>query len=173
MTSATPPDGFIEALTRHQPALEAFCRIHVARREDVAEVLQAACVRIWQKSADWEAGTDFLPWAFTVTRFVILSHIRDRMRDRLVLDEDVVSAMSAESAEAAAGYDRRRERLEHCLGRLGAEQRALLASHYLEGRSLASLAESAGRSRSALKMQLLRLRAQLAECIGRKFEKPA
>lgn len=173
MTSRPPQNGFIEALTRHQPALEAFCRIHVARREDVAEVLQAACVRLWEKSADWDAGTDFLPWAFTVTRFVILSHIRDQMRDRLVLDEEVVLAMSADSPEAAAGYDRRRERLDHCLGKLGAEQRALLSSHYLEGRSLASLAESAGRSRSALKMQLLRLRAQLAECVGRQSDNPA
>jgi len=167
MTSRHSQNAFIEALTRHQPALEAFCRAHLARREDVAEVLQAASVRLWEKSADWDTSTDFLPWAFTVTRYVVLSHVRDRMRDRLVLDEDVVMAISADSEEAARDYDGRRERLELCLRRLGSEERSLLSSHYLEGRSLASLAESTGRTRSALKMRLLRLRIQLVECIGR------
>ena len=76
-------------------------------------------------------------------------------------------AISADSEEAARDYDGRRERLELCLRRLGSEERSLLSSHYLEGRSLASLAESTGRTRSALKMRLLRLRIQLVECIGR------
>ena len=57
---------FIEALTRHQPALEAFCHANLANREDAQEVLQATCVKLWQKSADWDPNTDFLPWAFTV-----------------------------------------------------------------------------------------------------------
>ena len=57
---------FIEALTRHQPALEAYCHANLAKREDAQEVLQATCVKLWQKSADWDPNTDFLPWAFTV-----------------------------------------------------------------------------------------------------------
>ena len=39
---------FIEALTRHQPALEAFCHANLANREDAREVLQATCVKLWQ-----------------------------------------------------------------------------------------------------------------------------
>ena len=68
---------FIEALTRHQPALEAFCYANIARREDAQEVLQATCVKLWQKASDWDQETAFLPWAFTVARYVALSHLRD------------------------------------------------------------------------------------------------
>lgn len=167
MSSRPPQTLFIEALTRHQPALEAFCRIQLARREDVAEVLQAACVRLWEKSAEWDPAREFLPWAFTVTRFVILSHVRDRMRDRLVLDEDVVQAMASEAEDASVGYARRRERLATCLEKLGSQPRELLSEHYLRGRPLSEMAAATGRTRSALKMQLLRLRAQLAACIDR------
>lgn len=173
MSSQHPQNRFIEALTRHQPALEAFCRAHVARGGDVAEVLQAASVRLWQKSAEWDSATEFLPWAFTVTRFVILSHVRDRMRDRLVLDDDVVQAMTAEVEDAAARYGPRRERLASCLEKLGPEPRQLLSEHYLQGRSLAELAAVTGLSRSGLKMRLLRLRAQLAACIERPERGPA
>jgi RNA polymerase sigma-70 factor (ECF subfamily) len=44
--------------------------------------LQATCVKLWEKSGEWDPTTEFLPWAFSVARFTVLSHLRDRMRDR-------------------------------------------------------------------------------------------
>ncbi len=41
MTSSQDDNRFIEALTRHQAALEAFCHANLANREDAREVLQA------------------------------------------------------------------------------------------------------------------------------------
>lgn len=35
-------------------------------------------------------------------RFTVLSHLRDRMRDRLIFDEDVVQAMTGEPEAAVA-----------------------------------------------------------------------
>lgn len=90
MASTFNETRFIEALTRHQPALDAFCHAQLVRRQDVQEALQATCVKLWEKSGDWDPATEFLPWAFSVARFTVLSHLRDRMRDRLVFDEDVV-----------------------------------------------------------------------------------
>ena len=101
MTPSQDDTRFIEALTRHQAALEAFCHANLANREDAREVLQATCVKLWQKAADWNPDTEFLPWAFTVARFTILSHYRDQKRDRLVFDEDVIKAMADEIEEAA------------------------------------------------------------------------
>ena len=156
---------FIEALTRHQPALEAFCHAKVARHEDAREVLQATCVKLWQKAAEWDPDTPFLPWAFAVARFVALSHIRDRMRDRLVFDEDVMLAMADETEEAALIFAERREALAACLEHLKPEQRGLLHAHYIAGQGVRDLAQSANRSASAIKMTLLRLRLQLHQCI--------
>ncbi|MBX7211678.1 MAG: sigma-70 family RNA polymerase sigma factor [Verrucomicrobiaceae bacterium] len=161
---------FIEELTWHQPALEAFCHANVARREDAREVLQATCVKLWEKAAEWRTDSAFLPWAFTVARFVALSHLRDRMRDRLVLDEDVVLAMADETADAAAAFSERREALEICLGRVKAEQRGLLHAHYLEGRSVRDLSQATGRGESAIKMSLLRLRQLLSQCIEQQLQ---
>jgi len=160
---------FIEALTRHQPALEAFCHANLANREDARDVLQATCVMLWQKASDWNPQTEFLPWAFTVARFTVLSHSRDRMRDRLVFDEDVVLAMASETEAAANDFDDRREALRHCLQKLSADQRGLLQDHYIVGRSLADIAEATRRGLSAVKMTLLRLRQQLSECIERQM----
>lgn len=160
---------FIEALTRHQPALEAFCHANLANREDAREVMQATCVKLWQKAADWNSDTEFLPWAFTVARFTILSHYRDQQRDRLVFDEDVVQAMADKIEEAATAFDDRCEALARCMKKLNQRQRALLHDHYTVSQSLREIAEASGRSLSAVKMTLLRIRQQLSACIELKM----
>lgn len=160
---------FIEALTRYQPALEAFCHANLANREDAREVLQATCVKLWQKAADWDPDTEFLPWAFTVARFTILSHYRDQKRDRLVFDEDVIQMMADDIEKAAITYDHRREALAKCVKKLDQRQKALLHNHYSVSQSLREIAEASGRSLSAVKMTLLRIRQQLSSCIEREM----
>jgi RNA polymerase sigma-70 factor (ECF subfamily) len=160
---------FIAALTRHQPALEAFCHAQLANRQDAQEALQATCVKLWEKAAEWDAATEFLPWAFAVARFTVLSIVRDRMRDRLVFDGDVVLAMAQETETMAVEFEERREALGNCMQRLKAEQRGILHAHYLTGRTVREIANSTQRSESAVKMILLRLREQLSECIQRQI----
>ena len=169
MASTFDETKFIEALTRHQPALEAFCHAKLARRQDVQEALQLTCVKLWEKSGEWDPETEFLPWAFAVARFTVLSHIRDRMRDRLVFDEDVVLAMADDTETAASQFQDRHMALGACLEKLKSEQRNLLQEHYIVGRSVRELSVATGRSESAVKMILLRLREQLSACIERQL----
>lgn len=161
---------FIEALTRHQPALEAYCHANLANREEAREVLQATCVKLWQMAADWDPETEFLPWAFTVARFTTLSRYRDQKRDRLVFDEDVILAMAENTADVATAFDERREALAKCVKKLDQKQTALLHDHYTANQSLREIAEASGRGLSAVKMTLLRIRQQLSACIERQME---
>jgi len=96
----------------------------------------------------------------------VLSHIRDQMRDRLIFDEDVVLAMADETETAAAKFEDRREALGTCLQKLKLDQRDLLQEHYIAGHSVRELSVAKGRSESAVKMILLRLRQQLSACIN-------
>jgi RNA polymerase sigma-70 factor (ECF subfamily) len=164
---------FIAALTRHQPALAAFCHAQLANRQDAQEALQTTCVKLWDKAAEWNPETEFLPWAFAVARFTILSHIRDRMRDRLVFDADVLEAMTPDTEKMSAQFEERRQALGNCLEKLKAEQRDILQSHYLTGRTVREIAEATQRSESAVKMTLLRLREQLSDCIQRQIRPSA
>lgn len=167
----TPDSRFIEAITRHQPVLEAFCHANLARREDAWEVLQETNLKLWQKSSDWNPDTEFLPWAFAVARFTILSHFRDLSRDRLVFDPDVIESMAAETESIASELPERQEALGHCLKKLTPEQRVLLHAHYTEGLQLREIARTTQRSESAVKMNLLRLRHTLGDCIQLQLQK--
>lgn len=160
-----PDSRFIEALTFHQPVLEAFCHANLARREDAWEVLQQTNVKLWEKSSAWNPETEFLPWAFAVARFTMLAFFRDKMRDRLVFDVDVIDSMAADTETAASELPERQEALGRCLEKLTAEQRRLLHAHYTDGRPLREIAQDSRRSESAVKMALFRLRHSLADCI--------
>lgn len=165
--SAHQQTRFIEALTRHQPALEAFCHANLGDRDEAREALQSTSVKLWEKVADWNPETEFLPWAFAVARFTILSMVRDKMRDRLVFDQDVVLAMAGETEAAASEFPERREALRSCMDKLKDEQRELVHSHYIGGRTLKEIAAAMQRSESAIKMTMQRLRQQLSQCIQR------
>jgi RNA polymerase sigma-70 factor (ECF subfamily) len=160
-----PDSRFIEALTFHQPVLEAYCHANLARREDAWEVLQQTNLKLWEKSSAWDPESEFLPWAFAVARFTMLAFFRDKMRDRLVFDADVMESMATETESAASELPERQEALGNCLKKLTAEQRGLLHAHYNQGRPLREIAKASRRSESAVKMTMLRLRHSLADCI--------
>lgn len=168
--SSVPDSRFIEALTRYQPVLAAFCHAQLANRADAGDVLQETNLKLWEKSATWDPETSFLPWAYTVARYTILSHVRDRMREKLVFDSDVVELMGADCESAASDLPVRQEALGQCLQRLDASQRALLRDHYVGGRSLRDLASAQGRTEGSLKMLMMRLRQQLGSCIDRNLK---
>ena len=93
----------------------------------------------------------------------------DQKRDRLVFDEDVIKAMADEVEEAATAFDTRREALAKCMKKLDQRQRGLLHDHYTVSQSLREIAKASGRSLSAVKMSLLRIRQQLSACIEREI----
>lgn len=170
--SQHPPDSrFIEAITRHQPVLEAFCHANLARREDAWEVLQKTNLKLWHKASDWDPETEFLPWAFAVARFTILSHFRDLSRDRLIFDSDVIHSMAAETECFASELHERRIALGNCLEKLSPEHRSLLDAHYHQGKSLKQIAAESRRGESAMKMIMLRLRRSLGDCIQQQLAK--
>lgn len=170
MTPLVDESRFIEALTRHQPVLEAFCHASLANRHDAREVLQRTNIKLWEKASDWNPDTEFLPWAFAVARFTLLSFHRDQVRERLVFDEEVTLAMADEAATFAVELPARREALGICLKKLLPAQRELLDAHYATGHSIREIAESSGKSASAIKMTLLRLREALSRCITSQLE---
>jgi RNA polymerase sigma-70 factor (ECF subfamily) len=166
---ALPGDQFISALTEHQAALRGYCQAALGSGEEAKEALQRTNIVLWKKASDWDANTPFLRWALRVARFEVLATIRDKQRERLVFDADVVELMADDTVIEAETQPARREALEHCLSRLKAEHRELLSAHYALGKSVREIAELRGQGLSAIKGMMLRLRRTLAGCIERRL----
>ena len=100
-----PPQG-LRLTPRHYAYLKisegcnhrcTFCIIPSMRgnlvSRPIGEVMQEAAVVLWRKFAELSAIEDFRRWAFGVAKFKALAFVRDRMRDRLVFDEDVMELL--------------------------------------------------------------------------------
>ena len=79
--------------------------------------------------------------------------------------------MASDTELYASQLPERQQALGICLAKLNPDQRGLLHAHYTEGRQLREIARSTHRSESAVKMNLLRLRHALGDCIQLQLRK--
>lgn len=166
MSSARESDDqFVQEIARNQLALNAYCRARILNVDDAAEVLQQVNLKLWEKRNDWNPTTEFLPWAFTVARYTVLTFFRDSSRDRHVFDSDVCELMAQPSEAAVDDAENRSRALQECLKMVPAKDLALLDAHYVLQQSLKQIAIEAGRSHGAMKALLFRMRRNLARCI--------
>ena len=158
---------FIEALTASQEALRGYCYSKIRIWADAEDVVQETNVKLWEKVAEWDRSRLFLPWALGIARFTVMSHFRDKGRDRLIFDEDVMEAMERHLQNEAIETPARIAALRTCMAKMDPAPQEALKAHYVSGLSMVELAEATGRSVSGVKSLLMRLRIGLAKCIAR------
>ncbi len=163
-----PNEEFVQAIAEHQNRLLAYVHSLLGDHARAADVLQETNLVLWRKREKFRSGSPFLPWAFAIARLQVLAHLRDRGRDRCLLDNDVVEMLSVHAERSAGRFEETRDALRSCLAALSDESRRLVTEHYFRRVSLGDLAESLGRGLSAVKSSLLRTRRVLATCIERR-----
>jgi RNA polymerase sigma-70 factor (ECF subfamily) len=173
---AAPPGAqFVAAVTGAQRALHAFIFSLTHHTADAHDVLQETNVVLWRKAAEFAPGTNFQAWAFKVAEFQVLAHRRRQQRSRLQFDDELVEQLAdeRETAEDFAQHDARRVALAHCLEKLDAPQRQLIARRYEPEASVNDLAAERGVSPKALSATLRRIREALLACIERTIAREA
>ena len=148
-----------------QPRLYAFILRRLADREQTLDVLQRTNLVICQKANDFERGSSFVAWAFTIAKFQVMAWRKSEDSGRLVFTDKVLEVLDRATVEEAASVDDRIPVLKQCLARLRARDRELVQSRYRDGEPLARIAESLAKSVDAIGMRLTRIRRQLAECV--------
>jgi len=155
---------FLKLYTANELAIRAYVRTLVPSRDDVEEVMQEVAVVLWKKFADYPTGEDFRKWAFAVSRYEALAWLRDRARDRLVFNQDVLDLIAKEAEVRSDYHQRQREALDRCLEKLPQPQRELVQQAYRPGTRIDQLAEHRGQSAMSLYKLLQRIRTALLEC---------
>ncbi|PQO29023.1 sigma-70 family RNA polymerase sigma factor [Blastopirellula marina] len=165
MAELSPTEQFIQLLTENQNRIYGYIFSLLGERSQTADVLQETNLVLWRKFADYDSRRPFLPWAFSIARFQVLANLRDRKRDRILLDPELVETISSEAESIATQFESIREALHRCLQRLSDSNRELIERRYFEALSLDEMAENSNSSAGAIKVALLRVRRQLAQCI--------
>lgn len=169
-----PPDeSFVSELTDWQNRLFGYLVTLLGNVHDARDVLQEANLVMWRRAETFTPGTDFGAWARRCAYFQAMAFLRDRKRGPSLLNDEVLALIAEEEDSPADDGPERRLALRDCLARLGDTQRSLLKRYYHDGNPVRKLATEAGKSESAIKMTLLRLREQLHVCIREKLRETA
>ena len=164
------PSEIVQLIATHQTRLRGLVRCLLFRNADVDDVLQEINTVLWEKSSDFQAGTDFWAWASQIARFKALNQLRKFSRDRLVFDERVLDELADLAHERLALVDHRREALEHCLNQLPPAQRQLVDLRYAGGHAIESIGAMIGRPQASIRQTLYRVRQALLTCIQSKLQ---
>lgn len=163
-------DQYFLAITAIQNRLYAYILSLLADPVAAQDVLQETNLVLIRKSDDFQINASFESWAYNTARFQVLAHLRDRKRDRLVLHKAFAEKLAPPAEVMAEETERRIQLLGGCVERLSDEHKTLLHKRYGKEASIATLAEELGKTASAMKQVLYRIRNLLAACVEERLQ---
>lgn len=158
-------DTFIQALTEHQTPLRCYIRSSMGGSVDADDVIQKTNVILWKKADLWDPATPFIRWAMKVARFEILAYYRDKGRDRMIFDDELINLMAESSEQGCEEIPDRILALRKCLAKLKPEHQQMIAARYKSADSIAKIAKLHNKTADGIKCLMLRLRKKLNLCI--------
>lgn len=143
--------GFVLALV---------CSQHLAD-DIVQETFLTAC----RKAEEYQPGSNFRAWIFTIARFKMLKALRKQSGQPLALDPEAVELL-VDDFKPAADLSERAEALTSCVGKLSRSSREAIMLRYGEDLKPMAIAARMGWSVNALNVALSRSRIFLRRCVA-------
>lgn len=171
MELTDPAHRFAQQLTAAQSRLYAYIFSLLPDADRAQDVLQEANLVMLRKSAEYPPSSDFVAWACKVAYYEVLSHRRDRARDRHRFDEAFLARIAEATRARADGFDDRRRALHACLKTLTADQRDLLTRRYAPRGSVKEISLQLGRPVGSISQSLYRIRHLLLDCVRHRLAK--
>lgn len=166
-------DGQVErfevVIRQFEQPLRSWLAAQSTPEVDVDEVAQKSFIAAFVRLHEFELGTNFSAWLFTIARFQLktetsrlrrIADYRSRYTPELLARE--LDRRSSEQPEAVAT---RLEYLKQCVESLEEHLSQYLSWRYRDEISLEEMAQRSSRSVGAVKKQLWSLRQKLKECI--------
>ena len=165
--------AFEPVVRRYERPLRAWLATQAPPGVDTDEVAQRTFVAAFTRLSEFEPGTDFAAWLFTIARFQLRT---ETTRIRRVADYHSRYApdlfqreLDRRSAESPELWEMKLNSLRECVESLGEPLRRFIVWRYEEEVPLEEMADRCGRSVAAVKKQLWSLRQTLQRCIERRM----
>ena len=161
---------FETIIQRYEKPLRVWLVTHSGSFVDIDDVLQAAFLTAYSKLHEYEPSSNFGGWIFSIARFQLLtelSRLRRQSNNQHRFAAELLQRGGDRQKEATFLIENSRlESLEHCLNRLRESERELVRWRYDEGIPLVEMATRRGRSLTAIKKDLWKIRRRLHTCIS-------
>lgn len=164
--------AFDRLVMEHQQRIYYFIRSMVFNPDDAKDTLQDVNIVLYRKRDNYEPGTNFKAWAFTIARFECLSYLsRYKKKQWTTLDTGLLETLADGAEEKADDVDDWLTALKKCLLKLSDETKFLIQSRYQQRTPLENTAQQLQTSVGAIKQKLFRARKQLKDCVLRRLKR--
>lgn len=161
--------AFVSDLTAIQDDMRHFCVSILVGDQGVEDVLQEANRVILEKADEFEIGTNFKAWAFSIIRFQAMAYCKRNQREsRMMFNSELVQVLLDKAIETDHRQVETVNALKSCISKLRDQERRVLEGRYWSEKSLEEFAEEIGRTVDSLKGSLVRIRKQLRVCLEKK-----
>jgi RNA polymerase sigma-70 factor (ECF subfamily) len=164
-TELSPVEELAVDIAAIQPRLYGFILKRLADREQTLEVLQRTNLVLCRKAGDFQQGSSFTAWAFTIAKFQVMAYRKSAGSSRLVFSDRVAELIERTAAAEADAVDERIPLLKRCMEKLKPSDQDLVQRRYRDGEAIKPIAAEKSKSVDAITMQLYRVRQQLAQCV--------
>ena len=162
-------EAFLKLFLKHESSLKAYIRSCVIRSEEVDEIMQEVSLVAWRKFETLEQPEKFGAWTCLIAQFEVLKFRRKKARDRLVLDEDIITKIGIDAEEQVSRRELQLSVLDKCLKNLRPHEKKLVRQAYTPKVSKKQLAEELGKTEAAFYQKLARIRMKLRDCMNHKM----
>jgi RNA polymerase sigma-70 factor (ECF subfamily) len=165
----TQDKDFVSLLAENQRRLLHYVLTLLPSIQDAEDVVQETSIVLFEKFSEYQPGTNFFAWAARIAFNKVRNLRRSSVFPAMVLDEDVLNALTNDSPMADS--EELSEALRECLDKLTQQDRTLFSRRYASGISGRSLAGELQRAESSISQSLRRIRVALANCMERKLSR--
>lgn len=120
---------------------------------------------LWRKFGDFTPGTDFVAWAASVARFVVLGWRRRQQKLPLLLEESDLQLLAGSVLQINGEEEFRAEALRGCIQKLPQHYGDLLRARYADELAVSEIAQRTRRSARAIYKMLDRVHTLLLDCV--------
>lgn len=135
----------------------------VENQEDAEELTQDTFLKAFEHLSSFKAESSFSTWIYRIAYNTAISATRKKKQELFVADESILANLSEQQVDDALNdeSEERMERLNEALGKLSAEERALVSLFYYEERPMSDIALILGITEGNVKVKLHRIRKKL------------
>lgn len=161
-------EAYTELVERYQLKLQTALSYYCQNRQEIEYILHESFVKAYLKLEKFDSAKAFYPWLKTLS----LNLLRDEIRSRKSLSDEAKELVLQLLEDSINGKDSddKVEVLGNCIAELDKTHQKLMKQRYWQKISISRLAELMQRKPSAVKMQLMRTRETLKQCIKNKLE---
>ena len=156
---------FVGLLTPEYYKIHSFILTLVPNQADAEDVLQSSISYMWEHFNDFKVGTNFLSWAFTISKFHVLTYRRNKSRSKLLFCDEVIELVEAENQKISEQADVRYNALNKCMKKMRSEDLYFIKKRYEKKTKVKDIAAEMGLSANVVYKRIAQIKSLLLKCI--------